>query len=98
METSKTASFTLFYTDIEGSTHIAKSLGRDYAVVLDKHNQIITSNIEKFDGKVIERTGDGFFIIFKEPLMALKAASKIQLEFQDVSFSFSVSLKGAVLS
>ena len=93
MGTSKTATFILFYTDIEGSTQIAKSLGRDYAVVLDKHNQIITSNIEKFDGKIIDRTGDGFFIIFKKPLMALKAAARIQMEFQEVSFSFSVSLK-----
>jgi len=93
MGTSKTATFTLFYTDIEGSTLIAKSLGRDYAVVLDKHNQIITSNIEKFRGRIIDRAGDGFFIVFKEPLMALKAAAKIQMEFQDASFSFSVSLK-----
>jgi adenylate cyclase len=93
METAKATTFTLFYTDIEGSTKIAKNLGRDYAVLLDKHNQIIISNVEKFKGRIIDRTGDGFFIIFKKPLPAFKAAAKIQMDFQDISWSFSVPLK-----
>ncbi len=93
MEISNTASFTLFYTDIEGSTQIAKSLGQDYAVMLDKHNEIISDGIKQFDGRIIDRTGDGFFIIFENPVSAFKAAAKIQLEFQDISWSFSVDLK-----
>ncbi len=93
MEISNTASFTLFYTDIEGSTQIAKSLGQDYAVLLDKHNEIINNGIKKFDGRIIDRTGDGFFIIFENSVAALKAAANIQVEFQDISWSFSVDLK-----
>ena len=93
MEISNTASFTLFYTDIEGSTQIAKSLGQDYAVILDKHNEIIASGIKKFGGKIIDRTGDGFIIIFENSVSALKAAANIQIEFQDISWSFSVDLK-----
>ena len=93
MEISNTASFTLFYTDIEASTQIAKSLGQDYAVILDKHNEIISNGIKQFDGRIIDRTGDGFFIIFGNPVSALKAAAKIQMEFQDISWSFSVDLK-----
>jgi adenylate cyclase len=93
MNISNTATFTLFYTDIEGSTQIAKSLGRDYAVLLDKHNQIISGGMEKYNGRIVDRTGDGFFCIFEEPLMALKAAANIQMEFQDIKWSFSVDLK-----
>ena len=93
MEISNTASFTLFYTDIEGSTHIAKSLGRDYAVLLDKHNEIISTGVMKFGGRIIDRTGDGFFIIFENPVSALKAAANVQLGFQNISWSFSVDLK-----
>jgi TolB-like protein/Tfp pilus assembly protein PilF len=68
-------------------------LGQDYAVLLDKHNEIISDGIKQFDGKIIDRTGDGFFIIFEDPVSALKAAAKIQMEFQDISWSFSVDLK-----
>jgi TolB-like protein/Flp pilus assembly protein TadD len=93
MEISNTASFVLFYTDIEGSTQIAKSLGQDYAVILDKHNEIIVSGVKKHGGKIIDQTGDGFFIIFENPVEALKAAASIQMEFQDISWSFSVDLK-----
>ncbi len=93
MEISNTASFILFYTDIEGSTQIAKSLGQDYAVLLDKHNEIITSEIMKFGGRIIDRTGDGFFIIFENPVSALKAAANVQLGFQNISWFFSVDLK-----
>lgn len=93
MEISNTASFTLFYTDIEGSTQIAKSLGQDYAVILDKHNEIIGNGIKNQGGKIVDRTGDGFFIIFKNPLSAIKAAANIQMEFQNISWSFSVDLK-----
>jgi len=93
MELSDTASFTLFYTDIEGSTQIAKSLGQDYAVLLDKHNEIISSGIQKYGGRIVDRTGDGFFVIFEDPSSAIKAAANIQMAFMDISWSFSVDLK-----
>lgn len=93
MDISDSMTCTLFYTDIEGSTQIAKSLGQKYATVLETHNKIIKSGVEKFSGKIVDRTGDGFFIIFDDPLMAVKAAAKIQFEFQEISWSFNVSLK-----
>ena len=68
----------LLFTDIEGSTKIARQLGSDYAQLLGEHNELIRSVVAEYDGKEIENPGDGFFIIFDNPLIGLNAVIKMQ--------------------
>jgi adenylate cyclase len=68
----------LLYSDIEGSAQLATHLGSLYASVLDKHNKIFRSLLQLHRGQVIETTGDGFFVAFKDPEEAVRAAIAIQ--------------------
>ena len=69
---------TLLYSDIAGSAQLATHLGSLYASVLDKHSKIFRSLIQLHRGEVIEATGDGFFVAFKDPEEAVRAAIAIQ--------------------
>ena len=69
---------TLLYSDIAGSAQLATHLGSLYASVLDKHSKIFRSLIQLHRGEVIEATGDGFFVAFKDPEEAVRAAVAIQ--------------------
>jgi TolB-like protein/class 3 adenylate cyclase/Flp pilus assembly protein TadD len=68
----------LLYSDIAGSARLAAHLQSLYASVLDKHNKIIRSLLQLHNGQVIEARGEGFFIAFKDPEEAVRAAIAIQ--------------------
>lgn len=68
----------LLYSDIEGSARLAAHLGNLYASVLDNHNKIFRSLLQLHKGQVIQSTGDGFFVAFKNPEAAVRAAIAIQ--------------------
>ena len=70
---------TIFFSDIEGSTNLNEQLGDDQWVrVLDAHNGLIRSSVEKFGGHVVKSQGDGFMVVFGDPKQAVRAASRIQ--------------------
>ena len=87
MNVTNSNNYTLVFTDIEGSTQLARELGGSYADLLNKHNQIIITNVEENNGRVVDRTGDGFFIIFNDPYQAIEAVLKIQSDFHHESWS-----------
>lgn len=68
----------LLYSDIEGSARLAARLGNLYAGVLDKHNTIFRALLQLHKGQIIQSTGDGFFVVFKNPEAAVRAAIAIQ--------------------
>jgi len=68
------------FTDIEGSTRITKQLGDAYVSVLDKHNRIVRDAISMNAGEEVDNAGDGFFVIFQDPVDAVAAAIQIQQE------------------
>ena len=69
---------TFFFTDMEGSTRLARKLGADYLDLLNQHNNIIRTSVRNHDGKIIENPGDGYFIIFDDPVQAILCAAEIQ--------------------
>ena len=71
-------SIAFLFTDIEGSTRITQQLGDAYVAVLDEHNRIIRDAISMNEGEEVDNAGDGFFIIFRDPLDAVYAAIQIQ--------------------
>jgi adenylate cyclase len=78
MSSNQHMDLALLYSDIAGSARLAAHLQSLYASVLDKHNKIIRSLLQLHNGQVIEARGEGFFIAFKDPEEAVRAAIAIQ--------------------
>jgi TolB-like protein/class 3 adenylate cyclase/Flp pilus assembly protein TadD len=98
MTSVKTAPLVLFLTDMEGSTRLAQLLGDRYISVLNQHNQIVRTVVQKHNGTIVDNPGDGFFIVFHEPLQALNAAIEIQMALDQHEWpdSFHVRIRIAM--
>jgi class 3 adenylate cyclase len=67
------------FTDIVKSTNLLAAIGDEaWQHLLRWHNQTLASLIERHDGTVVDRTGDGFFAAFERESDALEAAVDIQ--------------------
>jgi class 3 adenylate cyclase len=67
------------FTDIVGSTEKASELGDGrWAELLERHNSVVRAEIARFDGEEMDTSGDGFFVVFREPAKALDAAAAIR--------------------
>ncbi len=58
--------YTLLFTDMEGSSDYARSLGKSFAPVHNRHHEIIDSFAEKRGGHVRQIQGDSFFVFFRD--------------------------------
>ena len=72
---------TFLFTDIEGSTRLLQSLGRDeYSTLLDQHNQLFRDIAAD---AVVSTEGDSFFLVFSTPMAALTIAIDLQRALHD---------------
>jgi class 3 adenylate cyclase len=70
---------TFAFTDIEGSTRLLQQLGEDgYAVLLDRHRQIVRGAFYAADGIEVDRQGDACFFALPRANDAVRAAVEIQ--------------------
>jgi class 3 adenylate cyclase len=70
---------TVLFTDIVGSTDRATSMGdRRWKAVLEAHDEITRDQVARFQGRLIESTGDGVLATFDRPGRAIRAAGAIQ--------------------
>jgi len=74
---------TFLFTDIEGSTKLAQSLGDKWETLRARHHEILKSAIESNNGYVFQIVGDAFCATFHTAGEALKAATKAQQDFQN---------------
>jgi len=66
---------TMLFTDIVDSTAVASGMGdRRWRDVLDHHHAIMRRELERFGGREIVTTGDGFFASFDRPISAVRCA------------------------
>jgi class 3 adenylate cyclase len=66
---------TLLFTDIVDSTKHAAEIGdRRWREVLDRHHDLMERQLERFAGRVVSTTGDGFFASFDRPVAAVRCA------------------------
>lgn len=66
---------TVLFTDIVDSTGRAASIGdREWRRLLDLHDRIAITEIERFHGTFIKSTGDGILATFDAPTRALRCA------------------------
>ncbi|HEX3220778.1 MAG TPA: dihydrofolate reductase family protein [Candidatus Limnocylindria bacterium] len=66
---------TVLFTDIVDSTGRAASLGdRAWRQLLDRHDQVARTEVDRWHGRFIKNTGDGVLATFDAPTRALRCA------------------------
>jgi len=71
----------VLFTDIVDSTRRAVELGdRTWRHVLDSHDAAVRRQLDQFDGREVQTTGDGFLAIFDGPGRAIACAMAIRDE------------------
>jgi class 3 adenylate cyclase len=78
MAAPPTGVITFLFTDIEGSTRLLHALGDGYRTVQDRHGEIIRASVAAEDGYVVRTEGDSFFVTFRNPVQAVRAAVAVQ--------------------
>jgi pimeloyl-ACP methyl ester carboxylesterase len=66
---------TVLFTDIVSSTERAAEMGdAQWRRTLDRHDEVMRHEIERFRGRAVKTTGDGFLAVFDGPARAAKCA------------------------
>jgi predicted ATPase/class 3 adenylate cyclase len=73
-----TGTVTFLFTDIEGSTNLARTLGARWTAVLETHNALIRAEVEDYRGLVLRTEGDAFFTVFPSAVDAAGASAAAQ--------------------
>ena len=67
------------FTDIEGSTRLVLDLGTDrWEPLLARHRGLLRSAIAPHRGHEVLTEGDGFFLVFADPVAAVSAVADVQ--------------------
>jgi pimeloyl-ACP methyl ester carboxylesterase len=70
---------TVLFTDVVGSTERAVDLGDErWRELLRSHDERIRSQLERFQGREVNTTGDGFLATFDGPARAIRCAVAIR--------------------
>jgi class 3 adenylate cyclase len=74
---------TVLFTDIVDSTKLASELGDSrWRELLEEHQALVRRHLERFGGREVKTTGDGFLATFDGPTRAVESAQAI---VEDVS-------------
>jgi class 3 adenylate cyclase len=69
---------TVLFTDVVASTELAARLGDEaWLELLTAHDALVRSQLERFRGREVSTTGDGFVATFDGPARAIRCASAI---------------------
>ncbi len=69
---------TVLFTDIVNSTQRAASAGdREWRRMLERHDELVRRELDRFRGREIKHTGDGFLAAFDGPARAVQCAAAI---------------------
>jgi predicted ATPase/class 3 adenylate cyclase len=77
-----TGTLTFLFTDIEGSTKLAASLGNErWTPVLERHQEVLRECFTSRGGIEVATEGDSFFVVFPSAPAAVAAAVAAQQRF-----------------
>jgi pimeloyl-ACP methyl ester carboxylesterase len=72
---------TILFTDLVGSTGRVAELGDlRWRELLQQHNEVVRRLLARYDGREIDRAGDGFLVTFDGPARAVRCALAIVAE------------------
>jgi len=84
---------TLLFTDIVDSTTRAAEWGdRRWRDLLDQHHTLVRAQLERYGGREVSTTGDGFFASFASPTQAVRCA----LDVAEAVESLGVQIRAGV--
>ena len=76
---------TLLFTDIVGSTERLVEIGdRSWRELLGQHNNTVRNALDRYHGREVATTGDGFLVAFDGPGRAVQAALAIRDQAADL--------------
>jgi class 3 adenylate cyclase len=69
---------TVLFTDLVDSTQRAAALGdHGWRILLERHNELVRRELERFRGVELDTAGDGFFASFDGPARAISCARAV---------------------
>jgi class 3 adenylate cyclase len=84
---------TVVFTDIVDSTRRATELGdRRWRQLLEEHQSLVRRCLERFEGREVKTTGDGFLATFEGPSRAVEFARRLALESPDLGIEVRVGV------
>jgi len=84
---------TVLFTDIVESTKRAVEMGdRRWRDLLDRHNRMMHTEIDRFKGRVVKSTGDGFLATFDGPARAIHCALAVSEEARRLGIEIRAGL------
>jgi class 3 adenylate cyclase/pimeloyl-ACP methyl ester carboxylesterase len=84
---------TVLFTDIVDSTRRAAQMGdRDWHALLDAHDAIVRVQLNRFRGREVNTSGDGFLAMFDGPQRAIRCAMAIRDAVQSLGIEVRAGL------
>jgi DNA-binding NarL/FixJ family response regulator len=84
---------TVMFSDIVASTERAAEIGdRRWRDLLDRHDELVRSELGSHGGREIKTTGDGFLALFDAPARAIRCAVAIRDELRAVGLDVRIGL------
>jgi class 3 adenylate cyclase len=84
---------TVLFTDVVGSTERAAKLGdRRWRALLDTHHAAVRRALDRFRGREVKTTGDGFLATFDGPARAIRCARSIVEDLQRLGLAVKAGL------
>ena len=84
---------TVMFTDIVGSTERASEVGdARWRTILDEHNRVVRAQLERYRGREVKTTGDGFMATFDGPARAVRCAHAIVEAVRDAGVEVRAGL------
>jgi class 3 adenylate cyclase len=84
---------TLLFTDIVGSTAIAERLrDAEWQKLLGRHNQVVRRELDRYRGREIATTGDGFLAMFDGAARAVQCAAAISKAVEAIDLSIRTGI------
>ena len=84
---------TVLFTDIVDSTRLASKLGdRRWRSLLEEHQKVVRASLERFGGREVKTTGDGFLAVFDGPTRAVECARAVAEAMPSLSIEVRAGL------
>jgi hypothetical protein len=85
----------VLFTDIVGSTDIARELGDErWRELVRRHHALVRRELKRFEGHEVDTAGDGFFAVFDSPGAAIRCAVAITEAVREVGLEVRAGLHG----
>ena len=86
---------TILFTDIVRSTEQAAAIGdQRWHRLLDRHDEVARTEIDRFRGRLVKSTGDGILATFDAPTRALRCAFALTDALGDVGLGIRSAIQG----